>query len=131
MIWVVTDGSKTRDELVPLVESRGYTAEHIECVTDVPHRAMFRKPALMIIDCGVQGSFDLLSAMHADPRTQPIPLIMFATSELAPRDEALARGADAFVQKRSLDWAELFPEIQRLAGPPPGADKAESERAEA
>ena len=131
MIWVVSEGSRTRDELVPLLEARRYAVTHLDCADNVPHQAMFRRPALIIVDCGVHGSLDLVSTLRGDPRTQPIPLIMFATSELITRDEALARGADAFVQKRSLDWAELFPEIQRLGGPPPVADAADSHRVQA
>ena len=30
------------------------------------------------------------------------------------------RGADAFVLKGSLDWADLLTEIERFVGPPPG-----------
>lgn len=124
MIWVVTDEATTRDELTGLLRSKGYVAEHVECVDDVPKRALFRCPSAMVIDCTVQGSFDLVSAMRAEPRTCQVGLIMFATGDPQYRVEALARGADAFVLKQTLDWAELFPEIQRLAGPPPGADRA-------
>ncbi|HEX8912887.1 MAG TPA: hypothetical protein VF796_11045 [Humisphaera sp.] len=120
MIWVVTDQSHTKDELLPLVAGRGYEAVHIDCVDDVRKRAKFARPALMVIDCGVAESFALVSALRAEPWTRDLPLIMFATANPEYRDEALARGADAFVVKRSLDWAELLPEIERLVGPPPG-----------
>src|SRR4051794_36369303 len=124
MIWVVADHPPTKVELVPLVQGKGYEAAHIDCVDDVPKRAKFRRPALLIIDCSVKGSFDLISIMREDPFTKQIPLIMFATSNEDFREEAMRRGAEAFVLKRSLDWGELLPEIQRLAGPPPGAKHA-------
>jgi CheY-like chemotaxis protein len=75
---------------------------------------------LLVIDCGVPESFELVSAVREEPFTRDIPLVMFATANEAFRDEAMARGADAFVLKRSMDWAELLPEIERLAGPAPG-----------
>lgn len=118
MIWVVTDEPKTRNELVHLVRGRGYEAAPVDCVEDVPKRAKFARPALLVIDCGVGDSFELVTAMRADAFTRPVPLVMFATSNEAYHEEALSRGADAFVLKRSLDWAELLPEIERLIGPP-------------
>lgn len=129
MIWVVTNVEKTRDELVSILQAKGYVAEHIACVDGVPDRALFRCPALMIIDCTVEGSFDLVSAMRAEPRTCTVPLIVFATSDPSHQAEALARGADAFILKRTLDWAELLPAIVNLVGPPPGPDRADASRA--
>jgi len=120
MIWVVTDHEITRDDLLRLVQARGYAAHHIDCVEDVASRAKFSRPALLIIDCGLQGSFDLVTTMRGDAFTRQIPLVMFATSNEEFRKEAMRRGADAFVPKRSLDWAELLVEVERLVGPPPG-----------
>jgi CheY-like chemotaxis protein len=122
MIWIVTDEPLTKDELLPLVKERGYEAAHVDCVEDVRKRAKFARPALLIIDCGVRDSFALVTAMREEPLTRDIPLVMFTTSNDAFREEAISRGADAFVLKRSLDWAELLEEIERLAGPAPGLD---------
>jgi len=41
------------------------------------------------------------------------------------RDRALAAGADAFVTKGGLDWAELLENIHNFVGAPPQKDRAE------
>lgn len=120
MIWVVTDVSHTKDELIPLIEKRGYTARHIDCVSDVTKMAKFSRPALLILDCGIANSSDLVTKIRADPQMVKLPLVMFTTSNEDHRVEAMSRGADAFVLKRSMDWAELLHEIIRFVGPPPG-----------
>ena len=118
MIWIVTDHPQTKDDLHHLIAGRGYPAEYVDCAHNVPNEAKFRRPMLLVLDCALRESFNLVTAMRTDPVTQPIPLVMFSAADKRDQAEALARGADAFILKQSLDWAELLTEIERLAGPP-------------
>jgi two-component system alkaline phosphatase synthesis response regulator PhoP len=120
MIWVVTDHHPTRQDLVPLIVARGYEVEEIDCGDEVPKRVRFRTPSLVILDCGMNGSFDTLASIRAESRQRRIPVVMFSNGGESLREKALMKGADAFVQKGSLDWAELLIEVARFVGPPRG-----------
>jgi CheY-like chemotaxis protein len=120
MIWVVTSHAQTREALVPLVAAKGYEVAGVECGDEVVKRARFRKPTLVIIDCALPDSFDLLARIRAEPVARETPLVMFSIDDDDVREKALLKGADAYVPKGSLDWAELLMEIHRYAGPPAG-----------
>lgn len=120
MIWVVTNHHGTRQSLVPLIAARGYQVVELDCGGEVVKRVRFQTPALIIIDCGVTDSFEMLSTIRGEARSRPIPIVMFSIDDQDLKDRALLAGADAYVPKGSLDWAELLVEIVRFAGSPPG-----------
>jgi hypothetical protein len=45
---------------------------------------------------------------------------MFSIDDQNLKDRALLAGANAYVPKGSMDWAELLVEVARYAGEPPG-----------
>jgi CheY-like chemotaxis protein len=68
------------------------------------------------VPCG----FETIATIRADPRSASIPIVMFSRNERGLHQKALAHGADAFVAKGSLDWAELMDEVRRFMAPNPG-----------
>lgn len=121
MIWVVTDHHGTKQALVPLIAAKGYEVSELDCGGEVVKRLRFQAPALIIIDCGVADAFDTLNTVRGEPRARPIPVVMFSVDDQNLKEKALLAGADAYVPKGSLDWAELLVEVMRFAGPPPSA----------
>lgn len=120
MIWVVTNHDQTGQSLVPLIAAKGYHVVELDCGTEVLKRVAFETPALIIIDCGVSDSFEMLKTIRGDARLRPIPVVMFSIDDQNLMNKAILAGADAYVPKGSLDWAELLVEVVRFAGQPPG-----------
>ena len=120
MIWVVTKHPDTRQSLVPLIAAKGYQVAELDCGNDVLKRVRFETPGLIVVDCGVPDSFEMLKAIRSDARLRPVPVVMFSIDDQNLKNKALLAGADAYVPKGSLDWVELLVEVVRFAGPPSG-----------
>jgi len=118
MIWIVTDHRRTREVLAPLVIAQGYKVAEIDCGDEVLKRIRFQLPSLVVADCGLPNSFELIAKIRAEPRSRSIPVIMFTIATEDLKEKALLKGADAYVPKGSLDWIELLTEIGRFVGPP-------------
>lgn len=118
MILVVASHQETREALTPLVASRGYPVAAIECGDELLKRLRFQKPSLVVIDCGLAGSFEMLDSIRAERTASTTPVVMFSIDDENVREKALLRGADAYVPKGSLDWIELMTEIDRFVGTP-------------
>lgn len=118
MILVVASHQETREALTPLVASRGYPVDAIECGDELLKRLRFQRPSLVIIDCGLKDSFKMLKSVRAEPVAAATPVVMFSVNDENLREKALLQGADAYVPKGSLDWIELMAEIERFVGPP-------------
>jgi CheY-like chemotaxis protein len=127
MIWVVTDHRSTREVLVPLISAKGYKVAEIECGDEVLKRVRFQISALMVVDCGLPDSFELIAKVRSEPRSRSVPIVMFTRADEDLREKAILKGADAYVPKGSMDWAELLVEIRRFAGPPPASDETQSQ----
>jgi CheY-like chemotaxis protein len=119
MIWIFSDNAQTRQSLVPLIAARGYPVNVHECGDEVQAFLRVKIPLLVIIDCGMPDSFKVLAHIRAEPRSRSVAVVMFSIADEDLREEALLRGADAYVPKGSLDWAELLVEVVRFAGRPP------------
>ena len=124
MIWIVTNHHKTGTDLGPLITARGYQVDNLECGEEVYKRIRFQTPSLVILDCGLPDSFEVLAGIRTHAPTKPIPVIMFSIDDKNIKDQALARGADAYVPKGSLDWAELLAQVIRFAGSPENPPKS-------
>src|SRR4051812_3585609 len=117
-VLVVAAHPSTRDAIVSLAAAKGYDADALDCDDELMKRLRFGKPSVVILDCGVPDSFDVLDRIRGDALARATPVVVFSTEDENLRERALLRGAAAYVPKASLDWAELFVEIQRFAGPP-------------
>ena len=124
MIWVVSDHRETRDALVPLIATMRYEVAGIECGDEVIKRSRFQIAGLIIVDCGLPDSFELIAKVRSDPRSATTPIVMFSIDSQNLKEKALLKGADAYVPKGSLDWAELMEEVRRFAGPPSSTHEA-------
>jgi CheY-like chemotaxis protein len=119
MILIVASHPHTRDAILSLVAAKNYPIAAIDCGNEILTRLRFQPPALIILDCDLSDSFDMLTHIRADPRGNAIPILMYSETGTNLREKALAQGANAFITKGSLDWAELLTEITRFLGPPP------------
>jgi len=106
-----------------MIATLGFPTDAIDCGEEVVKRARAEQPSLIIIDCGLPDSFDLIAAIRAEPKNRTTPLVMFATGGRNLRELALLKGANAYVPKTSLDWGELLHEVKKLAGPAPKKDR--------
>jgi CheY-like chemotaxis protein len=123
MILLIVKHNETRTALVPLIEARGYKALPAECGEDALRCLRDFRPRLVILDCGLPDSFEILEAIRgAEKTTRHTPIVMFSYDEPAIKERALQKGADGFVAKGSLDWAHLLDEIVRFIGPPTSPD---------
>lgn len=122
MILVVASHPQTREAIIPLIADRGYRVAAVNCGDEFLSVVRFRPPSLVILDCDLSDSFGMLAKMRAEPRTAAIPVVMYSETGGKVRTTALGNGADAFVEKGSLDWFELMTEIARFVGPPPSAE---------
>lgn len=122
MIWVVTEHPETRQSLASLLSKKGYQAAEIECGDEVLRRARFQEPKTIILDCGVKDSFEMLKALRAEQKARNVPVVMFSIDDQNLKEKALLSGADAYVPKGSMDWAELLQEVVRFAGKPGEGD---------
>lgn len=118
MILLVADHPDHRQALTNLITDLGYRIDPLDCGDEVLNKLRFRPSRLVILDCDTPDNFDLLSKIRSDPHARTTPVLMFSTDSKNLRDKALLSGADAYIAQRSLDWADLLAEIQRLAGPP-------------
>ncbi len=122
MIWVVTDHHDTRRALVPLIAAKGYEVVEIECGDEVRKRLAFQTASLIIVDCGMPDSFDVLSTVRNEPRATPVPVVMFSNDDTDLKEKALLKGANAYVGKGTMDWAEMIETVVQLAGFPGDAN---------
>jgi len=120
MIWVVTEHHETRRSLASLLTQKGYQATEIDCGDEVVRRVRFQEPRAIILDCGVRDSFEMLKSLRAEQKARNVPVVMFSVDDQNLKEKALLTGADAYVPKGSLDWAELLMEVMRFAGKPEG-----------
>ena len=118
MILLVASHADTRAALEPLIAASGYEVAAVECDDEVNKRMRFRLPSAVVIDCGISDSFEMVAKIRDDIHWRNVPLLMFSTDDQNLREKALLQGADAYVPKGSLDWAELIAEIRKFAGPP-------------
>ena len=105
MIWIVTDHRSTRELLIPLIIAKGYQVAAIECGDELLKRIQFQMPVLMVVDCGLPDSFDLIAKVRNEPRSRSVPIVMFTRADEDLREKAILKGADAYVPKGSMDWA--------------------------
>jgi CheY-like chemotaxis protein len=115
MILVVAHRPETRDALVPLIARTGHPVAAVDCGDEMLKRLRFQKPSLVILDCGIPASFDMLTNIRADRNARSTPVVMFSADDENLKQKALLQGADGYVPKGSLDWSELLTEIRRFA----------------
>jgi CheY-like chemotaxis protein len=117
MVLVVDDHGDTRHVLIRLLESSGYEAVG---VADGNQALLFlrtNRPELIILDCHMPclDGFGVLRAVRAHAELAHTPVLMFS-ADSASEDRALRLGANGFILKGSLDWAQFSQAVERYAG---------------
>ncbi len=118
-VLIVEDHEDTRSVLVHLMELDGYVAMGAE--GGVEALAMMREklPSLVITDFNMPGmdGVALIEEIRRDAGLGKVPVILFSAALGDLQVKAMRAGADAFVTKHSMDWADLQREMVRLVGP--------------
>ena len=117
MILVIDDNDATRYVLVRLLKANGYEATG---VCDGSQALLFlqtHRPRLIILDCHMPclDGFGVLRAVRAHAEWVHTPVLMFS-ADSASEDQALRSGANGFILKGSLDWAQVSEAVERYAG---------------
>ena len=118
-VLVVDDNPDTCELLARLLRKAGHDAI---CQTS-PRGALdavaAQLPDLVILDVMMpeMSGLDVLKAVRQDPRTAPVPVLLFtALSDDKTRAEAQRLGASSYVIKGG-GWTGLEAEIQKYLGP--------------
>ncbi len=98
-ILLVEDEVSLRDLLRRALETLGYLVVDTHDGARVMELAVGMLPNLIILDVSLPhvNGWDVMQQLRADPITQPIPVIVYTASP--ERDQAMARGAAAFIRK--------------------------------
>jgi sigma-B regulation protein RsbU (phosphoserine phosphatase) len=120
MILLVDDQPAILRPLSRLLTSYGYEV----CAVDSARRALeqlaTRIPHCIICDycMPAMDGLELIRSIRAQRQYDAVRLIMFTSDESAGLEAAaLAAGADAFVRKGTLDFAELERAVRAHCGP--------------
>jgi DNA-binding response OmpR family regulator len=118
MILLTVKDVETHVALVPLIKAKGYDVLPAECGDDALHCVRTFRPRLIILDCGLPDSFEILGAIRKEKAGHKTPIVMFSQGDQDIKERAIEHGADGFVAKGSLDWAKLLDKIIYFVGPP-------------
>jgi CheY-like chemotaxis protein len=120
MILIVDDQPDISCALAMLLAHYGYEVSVADRGRDALRRMAERPPHCVILDYNMpeMDGLEVLRLIRADPRYDRVHVILFtACDEAGLRSAALAGGADAFVTKGSLDFAELERAVRRHCSP--------------
>jgi CheY-like chemotaxis protein len=117
MILVVDDHDDTRYVLLKLLKSSGYEAIGVR---DGAQALLFLKthrPKMVILDCHMPclDGFGVLRAVRSDAALADLPVFMFS-ADAAAEAQSLRLGAQEFILKGSLDWAQVAGAIEKHVG---------------
>jgi len=118
-VLIVEDHEDTRSVLVHLMELDGYIAAGAGGGSEALVMMHEQRPSLVITDYNMPGmdGVALIEEIRRDARLRDVPVILFSAAFGDLQSKAMRAGANAFVSKHSMDWAELHREMVRLVGP--------------
>jgi len=131
LILVVDDHEETRGLLMRMLHDDGYGAAGASNGEEALEAVARSRPALVIMDLNMprMNGLEAIRAIRVNAELSAIPVIMFSASGKAAGDEAMRAGANAFVEKDSMDWPKLQSEVLKLVGPGLGEKKIPDVRA--
>ena len=118
MILIVDDHLDTCRPLTRLLERAGHSVECVHQGHDALALASEVRPKCVVLDVMMPGltGFDVLKALRARRATADVPVLMYsAHATEADRQRAAVLGADDFLVKGRVEWAELLARIEALA----------------
>jgi len=118
MILVVDDHQDTLYVLTRLLKKLDCESVGVSSGAEALLFLKSHKPKLIILDYNMpnMNGLEVLWAVRADPQLSDIPVVMFS-ADPSPELQAAAlqAGAQGYVIKGSLDWAELSVLIDKYA----------------
>jgi CheY-like chemotaxis protein len=117
MILIVDDHDDTRYILVRLLKATGYDAIGVSDGNQALTFLQTHKPTLIILDCHMPclDGFGVLRAVRAHAELAHTPVLMFSADPEA-KHHAMRHGANGFIIKGSLDWAQLSAAVEKYMG---------------
>ena len=114
MVLVVDDHNDTRHVLVRLLKSSGYEAVGVADGNQALLFLQTHRPKLIILDCHMPclDGFGVLRAVRDHAEWVHTPVLMFS-ADPASEGQALRSGANGFILKGSLDWAQVSEAVER------------------
>src|SRR4051812_38357689 len=105
MVLVVDDHAETRAVMVRLLKLEGYEADSAASGPDALDYIAKQRPHCLILDISMPGmdGFAVLQTIRDNERLKEVRVIMYSAFDGELKDRAFRMGADAFVQKGSLD----------------------------
>lgn len=130
-VLVVDDREDVQYVLMRMLVYEGYGAVGAADGHDALAVMARSKPALVIMDCHMprMNGIEAIREIRGNKDLCGIPIIMFSASGQEAREEAMRAGANAFVEKNSMDWPKLHKEIVKLVGPGRGKNRVPNVRA--
>lgn len=116
MVFVVDDHQDTREVITFFLKHHGYIAVAFEDGVKALQAIQAIVPHCIILDYNMpeMDGLEVLAAIRKDSRFDHVRVIMYTAGDAELRQRCLAAGADAFVQKASLDWVRLKELIENL-----------------
>ena len=117
-ILLIEDDELNRDMLSRRLRKRGYEVIGAADGEEGLRLAQAETPAIILMDVSLPGidGWEATRRLKADPRTQPIPvLILTGYATAADREQAMALGCSDFDVK-PIDFARLLSKIESLLG---------------
>lgn len=119
MILIVDDNDDLRLALAMLMKLEGFETRQAASGRAALEQMRAVRPDCVILDFNMPGmdGLEVLRIVREDPTLAATRVILFSAQGEGLRARAMAGGADAFVQKGSLDFADLCRELLRHCQP--------------
>lgn len=115
-VLIVDDEERNVKLLAALLQAEGYTTLSVGNGRDALALAAAEQPDLILLDIMMpdMDGFETVARLKADPRTQPVPVIMItALDDRESKLRALEAGAEEFISK-PIDRADLRVRVRNL-----------------
>jgi len=116
-ILIIDDSLTTRMLEQSILESAGYEVDLATSGEEGLDQAKQRKYALFLVDVEMPGidGFTFIERVRRDPALKDIPAILVTSrASAADRERGLAVGAQAHIEKREFNQADLLQRIRKL-----------------
>ena len=119
MVLVVDDHAETCRAILMMLRLEGYEASAVCSGQEALDSLQSLVPDCIILDSHMPGmsGMDVLAMLRAHHRYDHVHIIMFSDEAGELERRAFAAGAQAFLQKGSLDWAGLQRTLRRFCEP--------------
>lgn len=116
-ILLADDDERVHRAVTRVADKNGYRVIHVTTGGDVVRRAIETSPELIVLDISFPDADgrDILTALKAEPRTAPIPVLVWSGAQRDPESDrkiAISLGAEDYVEK--ADAQALIQKIRRV-----------------